>query len=233
MEPAFGQFRSLGGAAQALRKITERKRTAPAPKRSNCLPSAWKKPAAPCRIAAGLVYLHEPYRVVVAGNREICCSKALHEVHKQYQPGLRADRQPWAVAKKQTPEQNRATGVRLLGSPPSRSGSTEFPAHLQPAPPRTQDVGENSGKMRLLDKSNCYKSRRNGQAVKVMDKKLQTAITVVLAVLLGGGGIFFGITQAKKGASALSAVNIFRTEKSWAWCRKMIPITPRSGRAPS
>ena len=33
-----------------------------------------------------------------------------------------------------------------------------------------------------------------------MDKKLQTTITVVLAVLLVGGGIFFGITQAKKGA---------------------------------
>ena len=33
-----------------------------------------------------------------------------------------------------------------------------------------------------------------------MDKKLQTTITVVLAVLLVGGGIFFGISQAKKGA---------------------------------
>ncbi len=33
-----------------------------------------------------------------------------------------------------------------------------------------------------------------------MDKKLQTTITAVLGVLLVGGGIFFGITQAKKGA---------------------------------
>ena len=62
-----------------------------------------------------------------------------------------------------------------------------------------------------------------------MDKKLQTTITVVLAVLLVGGGIFFGITQAKKGPSALSAVNIFRTVKSWGTncaARKMIPILP-------
>jgi hypothetical protein len=35
---------------------------------------------------------------------------------------------------------------------------------------------------------------------KVMDKKLQTTIAAVLTVLLVGGGIFFGITQAKKGA---------------------------------
>lgn len=33
-----------------------------------------------------------------------------------------------------------------------------------------------------------------------MDKKLQTTIAVSLAVLLVGGGIFFGIQQAKKGA---------------------------------
>ena len=33
-----------------------------------------------------------------------------------------------------------------------------------------------------------------------MDKKLQTTIAAVLTVLLVGGGIFFGSTQAKKGA---------------------------------
>jgi hypothetical protein len=33
-----------------------------------------------------------------------------------------------------------------------------------------------------------------------MDKKLKTTIASVLAVLFVGGGIFFGITQAKKGA---------------------------------
>ena len=61
-----------------------------------------------------------------------------------------------------------------------------------------------------------------------MDKKLQTTITVELSVLLVGGGIFFGITQAKRG-HALFAVNIFRTGKSWGTncaARKMIPILP-------
>ena len=33
-----------------------------------------------------------------------------------------------------------------------------------------------------------------------MDKKLQTTITIVVAILLVAGGVFFGISQAKKGA---------------------------------
>ena len=62
-----------------------------------------------------------------------------------------------------------------------------------------------------------------------MDKKLQTTITVVLAVLLVGGGIFFGITQAKKGAKCPFCGKYFPHGKSWGTncaARKMIPILP-------
>ena len=135
-----------------LHKITERKQY------RDCAEATLKLFAERMEKAGGAVpyllqaldfYLHEPYRVVVAGNPEDpAFQKALHEVHKQYQPnrvliGNHGPVEPFA--KKQTPEENGTPLVYVCSGSACQIPTLdpkEFQAHLQPSPPRTQDVSK-------------------------------------------------------------------------------------------
>lgn len=105
--------------------------------------------AVPYLLQALDFYLHEPYRVVVAGKPEDpAFQKALREVHQQYQPnrvliGNLGPVEPFA--KKQTPEEDGSPLVYVCSGSACQIPTLdpkEFQAHLQPAPPRTQDVSK-------------------------------------------------------------------------------------------
>jgi len=97
-------------------------------------------------------YLHEPYRVVVAGKPgDSEFKKALHAVHNQYQPnrvilGNAGPVEPFA--KKQTPDEDgplvyvcSGTACRL----PTRD-SKEIQSHLKIAPPTSTDLPSGNAK---------------------------------------------------------------------------------------
>ena len=102
--------------------------------------------AVPYLLQALDFYLHEPYRVVVAGNPEDdTFQKALHAVHNQHQPNrvLIGNHGPVEeFAKKQTPEENGSPLVYVCSGSACQVPTInfkEFQAHLKPSPPLSQD----------------------------------------------------------------------------------------------
>ena len=134
MVHAFGQFRSLIGLLK-LHKITERKKYRTCAERTlKLFAERMEKSggAVPYLLQALDFYLHEPYRVVVAGNPEDpAFQKALHEVHKQYQPNrvLMAITAPWnRLPKSKRPRKTARHWSTSALEPPAKS------------PPRSQGI---------------------------------------------------------------------------------------------
>jgi len=102
--------------------------------------------AVPYLLQALDFYLHEHYRVVVAGNPEDdTFQKALHAVHNQHQPNrvLIGNHGPVEeFAKKQTPEENGSPLVYVCSGSACQIPTInpkDFQAYLKPNPPLSQD----------------------------------------------------------------------------------------------
>jgi uncharacterized protein YyaL (SSP411 family) len=103
--------------------------------------------AVPYLLQALDFYLHEPYRVVVAGNPEDeAFQKALHAVHKQYQPNrvLIGNHGPVEeFAKKQTPEGKGSPLVYVCSGSACQIPTIDpkqFQSYLKAAPPQSQNT---------------------------------------------------------------------------------------------
>lgn len=101
--------------------------------------------AVPYLLQALDFYLHEPYRVVVAGNPEDKeFQSALHEVHNQYQPNRVVIGNHGPVeefAKKQTPEENGSPLVYVCSGSACQIPTIDpkkFKSYLKPSPPKSQ-----------------------------------------------------------------------------------------------